>query len=254
VVAILVILAWLAYLARIRQIARTVEDRLRAQNAERERIARELHDTLLQSVQGLLLRFQAVSDQLPPSSAHREALESALDVADEVVAEARDRVASLRALVRPAAYVHDAIAAVGNELAATSVMSFTMTVHGDPHPLRDECSDEIYFIAREALLNAFQHARGSSVEGEVAYLPDAIQIRIADDGRGIPTEIAQQGRRSGHWGLVGMRERARELGADMSVLERPGGGSIIQLDVPLEGVCAPPARMRLPWRASAAAR
>ena len=226
------LLLWLLYLLRLRQLTAKRRGRLEERHAERERIARELHDTLLQSVQGLVLRFQAVAEQLPEHELARQAMEKALDRADQVLAEGRDRVMELRSPVHEGRDLSDALVQVREELAEDIPMSFRLVLEGVPRELDADVHCEIFLIYREALLNAFQHAGGTAVEAELRYGSDALHLRIRDDGAGVGPEILETGGRPGHWGLAGMHERAARIGATLKVWSRTEVGTEVELKVP----------------------
>lgn len=231
VAALLLLLAG-AYRLRVRRIARQIESRLEERLGERERIARELHDTLLQSVQGLILRFQAVADQMPESDAPRQLMERALDRADQVLVEARDRVKSLRKPVESVCDLSQALAEAGEELAQDSGMEFAVVVEGNPQGLHPVVRDEAYWIGREALSNAFQHSQGRRVEVEIAYDRRELRLRFRDDGHGIDSDVLKAFSRAGHWGLPGMHERARKIGGRIEAWSRPRAGTEVELRVP----------------------
>jgi signal transduction histidine kinase/ligand-binding sensor domain-containing protein len=226
------LLLWLLYLLRLRQLTAKMRGRLEERHAERERIARELHDTLLQSVQGLVLRFQAVAEQLPEHAPARQSMEKALDRADQVLAEGRDRVMELRSSAHDGRDLSDALVQVGEELAEDIPMSFRLVVEGVPRELDAAVQVEIFLIGREALLNAFQHAGGTAVEAELRYGSDELRVRIRDDGAGVAPEILEMGGRPGHWGLAGMHERAARIGATLQVWSRTEAGTEVELKVP----------------------
>ncbi|WP_317987900.1 sensor histidine kinase [Hyalangium gracile] len=226
------LLLWLLYLLRLRQVTAKMRGLLEERHAERERIARELHDTLLQSVQGLVLRLQAVAEQIPEQEPARQAMEKALDRADEVLAEGRDRVMELRSSAHDGRGLPDVLVQVGEELAEDMPMSFRLLVEGGPRELEAAVQGEIFLIAREALLNAFQHAGGTAVEVELHYDSDELRVRIRDDGAGVAPEILEKGGRPGHWGLAGMHERATRIGATLRVWSRTDAGTEVELKVP----------------------
>ncbi|HXI31208.1 MAG TPA: two-component regulator propeller domain-containing protein, partial [Vicinamibacterales bacterium] len=159
---------WMLYRVRLRQVARQARDRLEARLMERIRIARELHDTLLQSTQGLILHVQAAASRIPPSEQARQLIEQALERADEVVAEGRARVKDLRAS-DDSQGLPAAIAAAGRDFAATTSASFRIAVHGGARALHPVTRDEAYLVAREALSNAFHHAHASAIAVDVTY-------------------------------------------------------------------------------------
>lgn len=219
------------YLLRLQQVAARVRERIAAKNAERERIARDLHDTLLQSTEGLILRFQAASSRLPAGDPVRAALEDALDRADEVVAEGRDRVQDLRTSDNAFGDLPRALAEVGQELARASATEFHSTVEGQARALKPMVLDEIYRIGREALLNAHRHAAARRIEVQIIHGDDEFQLRIRDDGIGIDPHVAAGQPRPGHWGLQGMRERAQKIGAQCEIWSRPGAGTEIEVRI-----------------------
>ncbi len=221
------------YRMRMRQVAAQVRDRLEARLAERERIARELHDTLLQGVQGLIWRFQAAADRIPVGEPVRALMEQSLDRADQLLGESRDRVKDLRPLASRAANLAQALAAEGEQLAKlVHPAEFRVTVQGAPRDLHPLVHEEGFLIAREALGNAFRHANARSIEVEMTYSDRELQVRVRDDGQGFSAAVGNAGEKPGHYGLIGMRERAGKLGAQLEVWSKPGAGTEIDLRVP----------------------
>ena len=199
---------------------------------ERERIARELHDTVLQDVQALVLRFQSAMQKVPPNEPARAVMEAALEQADRVLVEGRDRLTGLRARRGAAKDLCEALAETGEELSAQYGPSFKLESREHKRHLRESAADEIYRIAREALLNAFQHARACHIRVEVGYGADRLTVRVRDDGIGFDPRRAAAAERAQHWGVVGMRERAGRLGAELSIAPHPQGGTLVYLCVP----------------------
>jgi signal transduction histidine kinase/ligand-binding sensor domain-containing protein len=222
---------WSLYLLRLQEVTQQIQMRLGERLVERERIARELHDTLLQSFQGLVLRFQGVLDRMPDHDPTRQIMESALDRADEVLIEGRLRVRDLRPESTPENELSAKLASCGEELAQDFPISFNLAVVGMPHPLNPVVRDEAYRIGREALINAFRHSRASQIEVEITYDRAALRLRIRDDGAGIVHETMTSGR-TGHWGLSGMRERAQTIGCQLNIWSNPGMGTEVDLTVP----------------------
>jgi signal transduction histidine kinase/ligand-binding sensor domain-containing protein len=222
---------WLAYLMRLHQLGRHIRGRLQERHAERERIARELHDTLLQSIHGLILRFQAVSETLPPLDPARGAMEQALQRADDVLVEGRDRVLDLRATAPDGGNLEELLTAVGNELAPLCEARFEVSATGSAEMLDPIVRDELYRIGREAMLNACRHAQAGRVGVEISYGPREMRMRVVDDGSGIDAQTLERGGRAGHWGLHGMRERAERIGAQLRVWSRPGAGTEVELRI-----------------------
>ncbi len=225
-------LLYFLYLARLRQLATRIRDRLIAKNAERERIARELHDTLLQSTQGLILRFQAATKQLPPGDSVRAGLEQTLQRANEVMSEARDRVQDLRTSDALSRNLVQSLSSVGEDLAREYRVEFRAVVEGQPQDLDPGIREEGYGIGREALMNAFTHAQAKLVEAQVIYSEAEFRLRVRDDGRGIDITALEGAGRPGHWGMRGMRERAQKIGGELQVWSRPSAGTEIELRVP----------------------
>jgi len=212
-------------------------EELDARVKERTRIARELHDTLLQSFHGLLLRFQTASSLLPsrPEEA-REILAKAINAATQAITEGRDAVQALRSSVVEASDLAAAIKTLGEELTADESHSispaFRVEVEGRPrnlHPLRRH---EIYRIAAEALANAFRHSHARNIEVELRYQEKQFRVCIRDDGKGIDPEVLREGRREGHFGLHGMRERAEFAEGKLEIWSRERSGTEIELSIP----------------------
>jgi signal transduction histidine kinase/ligand-binding sensor domain-containing protein len=247
-----VLLVVAMYQFRLRQAAARLNARLEERLSERERIARDLHDTLLQGFQGLILRFHDAMMMIPEPEPARHRMEAALDRADEVMAEGRDRVVNLHASFERSGDLAQSLARVGDDLASGSEVTVSVTVEGRVQKLDPVALDEIYCIGREAMINAFRHAKGHSIEVEVDYGPRALRLRIRDDGRGIDPKILQSGR-TGHIGLAAMRERAERIGAGLDISSGPDAGTEIELSVPASqayrGLVDEPAWRRL-WNAA----
>lgn len=214
---------------RIARARAAMNVRFEVRLAERTRIGRELHDTLLQSFQGLMLRLQAVDDLLPPGKA-KEQLEQSLERADQAIAEGRSAVYDLRSSATTTNDLAEAVRAVGEELTTQDSAVFHLVVEGPPRDLHPIIRDELYRIAREALRNAFRHARARHIETDITYGERAFRLRIRDDGAGIPGAILGQGK-PGHYGLRGMRERAKQVGAKLDIWSGPKAGTEIELSI-----------------------
>ncbi|WP_207780804.1 sensor histidine kinase [Caulobacter radicis] len=237
-------LAVLAYRLRLRSVSERLQAGLRERMAERERIARELHDTLLQGVQGLILKFQSSSRQVPPGSPAREQLEKALDRAEDVVVEARDRVRSLRA--DAASDLGATLADVAEQMSLPHAARTQVTVEGAVLDLHPVVADEIERIVVEALFNAHRHAEASHIAIDVTFDPRRLCVRVRDDGVGIEQAVLDAGGREGHFGLWGMQERARKIGGALTIRSRTDQGTEIELIIP--GGLAYAKRRSAPWR------
>ena len=222
---------WALYLLRLNQATANVRKRLLAQMEERERIARELHDTLLQGFQGITLRVQGVAKNIPSQDPLRKMMDEVLDRADGVLRDARQRVRNLRRRTTDENELSDRLTKCGQELSKDHAATFTLAVVGEPKVLESTVLDEAYRIAGEALTNAFQHASASKIETEVTYDVSALRVRVRDDGVGIDKAVLSNGH-PGHWGLTGMRERARAIRAELNIWSREAAGTEVELVVP----------------------
>lgn len=231
VVAVCLLLA-LLYQLRVRQVAGQVRARMEERLEERERIARDLHDTLLQSVQGLILKFDAVGKQIPGDQPAHEAIQKVLDRADEVLAEGRDRVRNLRTSNIPMGGLPAAFERVVEENSHDGKASFKMLVEGGVRELHPMVREEAYCIGREALINALAHSDGERIEVEIAYDPRQFRLRVRDDGQGFDPELLERGGLPDHWGLQGMRERAGRIGAELKIWSGRQTGTEVELLVP----------------------
>jgi signal transduction histidine kinase len=237
------VLLWLGYRLRLRFLTRTLTERLRTQLEERERIARDLHDTVLQTFQGFVLK---ATSMLPDSeSALGEALRRSLRDAKSAIEEGRDKVAALRA---GAPSLHDYLRMTGEEEAAPG-RHFTLRCEGPARALHPVVEQELCAIGREALRNAFRHAQAGQHEVIVDYGAAALVLTVRDDGRGIDAGAREK---SGHWGLRGIEERARLIHANARLRTAPGTGTtwLIEIKAALAYADIQP-RGRWTWRRTA---
>ena len=244
------------YRVRMRQVAVQVRSRLEARLSERERIARELHDTLLQGMQGLIWRFQAATDRIPAGEPARQLMEKSLDRADSLLAESRDKVKDLRPSAHDVADLAQALATEGEQFAQLHPAKFRVSVQGAARELHPIVREEGFLICREALANAFQHSRAQTIEAEVTYGDRTLNVRIRDDGHGISTAVLDAGSRPGHFGLTGMRERATKLGGQIEVWSSTGAGTEVDLRIPARVAyrrSRRTSRRRWPWLATSRA-
>jgi signal transduction histidine kinase len=235
-VAMFLALLWALYQLRVQRLVREYNMRLDERVNERTRIARELHDSLLQGFQGLMFRLQAVRNLLPgrPSEAI-QGLDIALERGDRAIAEGRDTVSDLRQSIASESDIAQAVAALAEELATQSgngaVPVVRVLVEGEQQELNPMVRDDIYRIAREALRNAFRHAKAQKIEAEITYGDSEFLLHVRDDGNGIDPHVINQGAR-GHWGMPGMRERAKSFGGKLEVWSEVGAGTEVKLTVP----------------------
>ena len=240
--AVLALAAWFLYRDRLRRATLQLRRLLQERAGERERIARTLHDTLMQSVQALLMLFERARDRLPQDSPDLPLLDRTLGQARQSLREGRDELSALRGAAAPAQDLVAALVPLGHILGEQFGVRFTVRVDGRRRALCRDVAQEACFIAREALQNAFRHARAGEVGLEVAYGAGAFELRVRDDGRGIA-----QAAQPGHWGLAGMRERAGAIGARLDIGPNPGGGTLVALALPAAQAYERPPRRRW-WR------
>jgi signal transduction histidine kinase len=244
-------LLWAAYRVRVRRLAHEFDLRLEERVNERTRVARELHDTLLQSFHGVLFRFQAAVNMLPERPAEaKQTFESAIDRAAQAITEGRDAIQDLRASTVVANDLAVAISTLGDELAASGVNGngtvVYVAVQGTPRDLHPILRDDIYRIAGEALRNGFRHAHARRMEVEITYDDRQFRLQVRDDGKGIDRAVLADDRR-GHFGLPGMRERAELVGGRLDVWSEVGSGTEVDLTIPAAKAYAAARGRRRAW-------
>ena len=253
----LLLLLWSIYQLRLKELRHQFSRTLEARVDERTRIARDLHDTLLQSFQGVTLHFQRVRNLLPERASEAiPTLDGALDRAEQAIIEGRDAIHDLRSPAGAAMALAEELKAFGEGLTARDTdqkepPQFRMIVEGSAYALRPSAYVDIFRIAREAMRNAFSHSQGQLIETEMAYTESLFRLRIRDDGKGIDPDERKHAEGSGHWGLKGMRERAEQLGGELEVWSEPGAGTEIELRVPASiayETVHPKKHFRLLWR------
>jgi len=217
---------------RLAQMARLIEARHVERLSERERIARALHDTFLQEAQGTILMMQLAMEQVPPALPARAAMERGIGYIEQALVEGRDEVRGLRSPLRDNETLGESLERFGQRLAAGLSASFRLDQKGAPYTLPVITADEVFAIGREAICNAFRHAQANAIEVELDYGAERLTLQVSDNGKGIAAETLAQGGRSGHWGLVGMRERAERIGAALEMGNRDEGGAFVRLTLP----------------------
>lgn len=217
------------YLLRIRRLTARLQERMQARLAERERIARGLHDTVLQSVQGLIIVLERQVRTLPISTAERAQIEETLEFADELMAESRECISDLRKDGAPGD-LDRVLAEYGRVLLQKR---FACRTEGLPRELAPGIREEVKAIAREALFNAARHAHANRVELLLEYRRDGFILEVRDDGCGMTAPMLDQGRPQ-HYGMVGMSERAKAIDARYALKSAPGQGTVMRLEIPAE--------------------
>ena len=226
------LLAWFLIRLRIRILLRELQGRLTVRVEERERIARELHDTLLQGLFGLILRLQFSMDQLPDGHPVRADMVKALGQSELIMKEGRERIRDLRASPSQLPSLGDALEHFGHELQSILPVQFEVSVEGLPRAIDPYVYEEILLIGREALTNAFRHAEASAIGVDLAYRLSGLQLRVHDNGRGVNRSVLESGGKKDHWGLPNMRERAKKMHATFHMELLSKGGTQVELRVP----------------------
>lgn len=218
-----------------------IEDRKRAEEAvldqrvlERTRIARELHDTLLQNFQATLLMLGSATSLLDTGPV-KQRLELALKKADRAMAEGRDAIQGLRSGAERADDLIRSLQALGEGLAAVRAdgksPALDVEVSGLPVCLCPAVSAEVFSIGSEAIRNVFQHAQASHIQVQFVYDTEEFALAVIDDGIGIDPSVLTDGHREGHFGLAGMRERASIIGAELISSSEQDTGTRIELKI-----------------------
>jgi signal transduction histidine kinase len=238
---------WAIHRLRLRAVAARLEQSHRERVAERLRIAHELHDTLLQGVLSASMQLHVIAEESPAQAPTRGRVRGLQDLLDQVIREARIAVEGLRS--------PDSEDGTGPEKALRRIREegihayrgdFNVTTNGVSKAWDPNARDEAYWILREAVLNAFRHSDSTQVLVETEYHPGGFHARVSDNGRGMEAATLESGRR-GHWGLPGMRERSKRLGAALTVRSRIGIGTEVELRIP-GSVAFSDRRPRVSWR------
>jgi signal transduction histidine kinase/ligand-binding sensor domain-containing protein len=253
-VALILLSVWSVHRYRLYHLINQFNLRLEERVNERTRIARDLHDTLLQSFHGLLLRFQTASELFPTRPAEaKQTLDSAIEQAAQAITEGRDAVQGLRSSTAVTNDLALAVTTLGEELAGgetnPNAAEFHVGVEGTPRDLRPILRDEVYRIAGEALRNAFRHAEARRVEVEIRHDEREFRLRVRDDGKGIDSKLLNDHERPGHYGMRGMRERAKLLGGKLTVWSEVQTGTEVELSIPGANAYATPDGRRRSWLA-----
>jgi len=210
------------------------EERVRQENVrleERNRIAQELHDTLLQTFLSASMQLGATVNGVPSDSPVKVRLDRILQLMEQGVEDGRKAIQGLRLSDAHPLDLVQAFSCVQRELAVPSDIEFRVAVSGRQSPLHPAVQHEIYRIGREALTNAFRHAKAKSVEVGLDYSDSGLRMRIWDDGCGIDPQLLNLGRK-GHWGLAGMRERATRIGGLLKITSNATDGTEVHLSIP----------------------
>jgi signal transduction histidine kinase/ligand-binding sensor domain-containing protein len=219
------------YRFRLHQLTHQMNVRFEERLGERTRIAQELHDTLLQGFLSASMQLHVAADGLPADSPTKPRLGHILQLMGRVIEEGRSAVRGLRSSQGGSLDLEQAFSRIQQELAVRDETNFRVVVEGRPKPLHPVLRDEVYRIGREAVVNAFRHARAKAIEVELEYTARHFRFLVRDNGCGIDPEVLRLGR-EGHWGLPGMRERAERIGAQLHVFSSASAGTEVILSIP----------------------
>jgi signal transduction histidine kinase/ligand-binding sensor domain-containing protein len=231
-VCVVLLAGWGAHRLRLWQVARRLRGQFETRAADRARIAEELHDTLIQDLAALSLQAEVMDDQLPHEpDAAKHTLETLRSRMQRVVSDGRRGMTALHVGVTRGDDLAEALSRAGQELRGPNGPSFHVVVQGQPRSLHPLVGDEVCRIAREAIANAFRHAGARHIDVEVSFTSDELRVRVQDDGRGISDQVVAAGR-PGHFGLQGMRKRAKNIGATLGVWSQVDVGTEVAVIVP----------------------
>jgi ligand-binding sensor domain-containing protein/signal transduction histidine kinase len=231
-IACLLAVLFVAYLWRVRHLVKQTRTILEERQVERESVARDLHDTFLQGVQGLILSFHTGTQQLPPDQPVRQVFEEALRQSDKVMLEGRSVLSRLRTAKATPESLPDAYASIAHDLRSFSTAQFEVVISGGTRDLNAVVQEEILKIGREALFNSFHHAQAGKIEVDLHFGVFEFRARFRDNGVGIDPAILSKGGAPGHYGLTGMRERVTCIGGQMDLWSRPGAGTELEVRIP----------------------
>jgi signal transduction histidine kinase/ligand-binding sensor domain-containing protein len=225
-----ILVVWVIYRLRVRQIARAISARFDERLAERTRIARDLHDTFLQTIQGSKL---VADDALEPSTdpiRMRRAMEQLSVWLGRATQEGRAALNSLRSATTHTNDLAEAFQRATEECRMQSPIEVSFSVVGDAKEMHPVVRDEVYRIGYEAIRNACMHSGAGRLEVALSYAED-LTLRVSDNGTGIDPAIADRGK-EGHFGLQGMRERATRIGGKLTLRSSSSSGTEIRLMIP----------------------
>jgi signal transduction histidine kinase/ligand-binding sensor domain-containing protein len=222
---------WLMYARRVRQLAGQMQTRLEERLEEREAIARDLHDTLLQGFSSAAMQLDVANDRLPEDSPAKPIVRRVIELMNQIGQEGRRTILSLRSPLRASHDLEQALSQIQKEFPDAEKVDFSVVVEGTPRLLNPIVWDEVYRLGREAIINSFRHSGAKKITVEIEYTGRNMRLSVRDNGCGLDAHVLEMGR-EGHWGLSGMRERAEKIGAELVVLSRPGAGTEVAVSIP----------------------
>jgi len=222
---------WLLYALRVRRLATSIQARFDDRLEERERIARDLHDTLLQGIFSASIHFNVANNHLPADSPAKPSVQRGVDLLAQVSKEGRNTLLALRTAASSQSDLEEALSRLRGEFALPANVEFRVVTEGEAEVLCPLIRDEVYLIAREAVINAFRHSKASAIQVKVDYVSRNLRLSVRDNGCGIDEELLKSGK-EGHWGLANMRERTERIGGRFKVSSRANAGTVVRLWIP----------------------
>jgi signal transduction histidine kinase/ligand-binding sensor domain-containing protein len=228
--------AWMLYLLRVRQVAERLKSRYQVALAERTRIAQELHDTLLQGFTGVSLQVVAAAARVDGPPEANRALRNVIQLAQQTLADARQAIWDLRSADLTHQSLPEALEVAARSAAVGNDVEIRFAATGPARRMTPELETTALRVGREAILNALKHATPKHLEVALEYAPTQFLLRVRDDGQGIPSGAVDGASAAGHWGVEGMRERARRAGGDLNIITELGHGTVVSLRLPLDPI------------------
>ena len=249
---VLCALAGLALIAfgihiRLRQLSKRLQLRIEERADERVRIARELHDTLHQSTQSMILAFEGLVRDEHVDPVRHARLKNAVNTANKVAQEGRSRIEGLR--LSPEFAQRDIVQTLtklAEDIVQHHPVELNVESHGQSVNVDPFVTDAVCRIARESIINALLHAKASSITLSIRNDPERFVVTVRDDGTGIDPKLIGAENIEGHWGLKGMRERATQIGAHLTFSSHTGSGTTVELTLPAS-IAYIGGKYRLPW-------
>lgn len=222
----------------LRARARDREGRLRlrfdATLAERTRLARELHDTLLQGFTGITLQLQAVHQSLHLAPQHAaETLSNVLELADGTLADARRMIWDMRQPELDELDLVTALTLAAKRAVLDQPIQLHIEVSGEARRLDPDIETTVLRVCREALINVVKHAHATTLNLSMSFRERTFELHVCDDGRGISAAALAAAAANGHWGVSGMKERTARAGGTLEIRDNAGGGTQIHLSLPI---------------------
>jgi signal transduction histidine kinase len=218
------------YLLTLKQVQARYRQSLRTRCRERKRVARDLHDTLLQGIQALLFRLQDWEADPALPEVLRAEVAGVVTQAIAVVTEGRERILNLRGRECAPADLISALSTIGEDESEGTDAAFQLRIQGRQRSLTTDAKQQLFDIGREAIRNAYAHARAKRITVTVEYRWRTLRLEIRDNGQGFDPVVSEQ--IEGHFGLLGMRERAAELHGALSITRLSEGGTTVSVTVP----------------------